>query len=87
MTTTIRIDNQLKKECDQIFDDIGISFSGAVNLFLKQVSITRSIPFELRAHTPNAETRKVLDDVISGKEKIHGSFDNADAVMKDIFNA
>lgn len=45
MTTTFRIDDKLKRDCDVIFEDLGLSMSGAVTLFLKQVVKHRAIPF------------------------------------------
>jgi len=80
MTTTIRIDDELKKECDLIFEDLGLTMSAAMTLFLKQVAKTRSIPFELKAHVPN----KTLDAVIRGKEKLAGPFDSAREMMQDL---
>jgi len=84
MTTTIRINDELKKECDLIFDDLGLSMSAAMTLFLKQVVKTRGIPFELKAHVPNKETRKTLDAIISGKEKLNGPFDSPQEMMKEL---
>ncbi len=84
MTTTIRIDNELKKECDLIFDDLGLTMSAAMTLFLKQVVKTRGIPFELKAHVPNKETRKTLDAIMNGKEKLNGPFNSADEMMKEL---
>lgn len=84
MTTTIRIDNDLKKECDLIFEDLGLNMSAAMTLFLKQVVKTRGIPFELKAHVPNKETRKTLDAIISGKEKLNGPFDSPQEMMKEL---
>lgn len=60
MTTTLRIDDALKRECDSVLEDIGLSFSAAVTLFLKQVVRTRSIPFALLADRPNRATRAAL---------------------------
>ncbi len=45
MTTTLRIDDDLKRDCELIFDDLGLSMSGAVTIFLKQVVKQRGIPF------------------------------------------
>ena len=45
MTTTIRIDDGLKRDCEAIFDDLGLSMAGAVTIFLKQVVKQRGIPF------------------------------------------
>ena len=47
MTTTLRIDDTLKRDCDAIFDDLGLSMAGAVTIFLKQVVKQRGIPFAL----------------------------------------
>ena len=45
MTTTLRIDDDLKRDCELIFDDLGLSMAGAVTIFLKQVVKQRGIPF------------------------------------------
>ena len=45
----IRIDNKLKGDAEAIFDNLGISMSTAVTMFLKQVVRTNGIPFELKA--------------------------------------
>jgi DNA-damage-inducible protein J len=84
MTTTIRIDNDLKHECDLILKEIGLSMSAAMTLFLKQVVKTRGIPFELKAHVPNKETRKTLDAIINKKEKLNGPFASHKAMMKEL---
>lgn len=47
MTTTLRIDDNLKRDCDAIFNDLGLSMAGAVTIFLKQVVKQRGIPFAL----------------------------------------
>lgn len=47
MTTTLRIDDMLKRDCDDVFDRLGISMSSAITVFLKQVVRTRRIPFEI----------------------------------------
>ena len=47
MTTTLRIDEKLKADCDAVFSDLGINMTSAITLFLKQVVRTRGIPFEI----------------------------------------
>ena len=47
MTTTLRIDDKLKADCDTVFADLGINMTSAITLFLKQVVRTRGIPFEI----------------------------------------
>ncbi len=42
-----RISEDIKKECDQIFSNIGITMSQAIDLYLRQIVLKRGIPFEL----------------------------------------
>lgn len=44
----IRVDKKIKKEANELFEELGISMSGAVNMFLKQCVNTGSIPFRIR---------------------------------------
>ena len=44
---TIRIDEDLKKQADNLFDDLGMSFTTAVNVFVKQAVREDRIPFEV----------------------------------------
>ena len=47
MTTTLRIDDVLKRDCDAVFGRLGMSMASAITVFLKQVVRTRRIPFEI----------------------------------------
>lgn len=51
MTTTLRIDDNLKRECDIVFEDLGLNMTTALTAFLKQVVRTRTIPFVIGAQT------------------------------------
>ena len=50
MTTTItaRIDSDKKREAEAIFNDIGMTLSGAINVFINEVVMYQGIPFQLR---------------------------------------
>ena len=43
----IRTDAELKIEAQQVFADLGLDMSTAINLFLRQVVNKQAIPFEL----------------------------------------
>ena len=45
MTTTLRIDDDLKRDCDKVFEELGLNMTSALTVFLKQVVRTRTIPF------------------------------------------
>ena len=66
MATTnlnIRIDADLKKQAEQIFNELGINMSTALTVFLRQTIRSNGIPFDLRLEVPNEETRVAINDV------------------------
>ena len=46
-TLNVRIEPDTKSKAEQVFHNLGISMSDAVNIFLKQVVYRNAIPFEL----------------------------------------
>lgn len=46
---SLRVDDDVKRGVEQTFDDIGLSMSAAINIFLKKAARERRIPFELSA--------------------------------------
>lgn len=44
---SLRIDEDVKKNAEQVCDDIGISMSTAITIYLKTLSRERRIPFEV----------------------------------------
>lgn len=69
-TINIRVDNGLKEKADKVLDELGLSMTTALTIFLKAVVRTQSIPFSIEI--PNKETLKAFDEVeqiSSGKVK------------------
>ncbi len=52
-TTTMRIEPQLKEESRQVLEDLGLTLSGAVTIFLKAVVREPGLPFEVKKETSN----------------------------------
>ena len=61
-TLNVRIDENLKKQAEIVFEEVGLTTSSAINIFFKQVVRTNSIPFELVADVPNKATRKAIKE-------------------------
>ena len=62
MTTTLRIDDDLKRDCDKVFEELGLNMTSALTVFLKQVVRTRTIPFIIGEYqTPAAPSSRKLD--------------------------
>lgn len=48
-TSTIyaRVEPEIKEQAEQILDQLGLSMSSAIEMFLRQVVLRRGIPFEM----------------------------------------
>lgn len=66
MTTTtnlnIRTDKEVKEAAEQIFNELGLSMTTAVNIFLRQTIRSNGIPFELKLNTPNDVTMAAVEE-------------------------
>jgi len=51
-TTTIRIDPDVKRRANEVFDEIGIGMSAAINTFLKAVVREGTMPFDIKIEHP-----------------------------------
>ena len=48
---TIRVDEDVKREAEALFSKLGMSISGAINVFFRQAIREQAIPFPIRAKT------------------------------------
>lgn len=64
-TIAVRIEPEVKREVEKILNKIGLSTAEAVNVFFRQVQLTKGIPFAVEI--PNKETRKAIEDSRKGR--------------------
>ncbi|MDO4986990.1 MAG: type II toxin-antitoxin system RelB/DinJ family antitoxin [Candidatus Saccharibacteria bacterium] len=82
VTMTIRTNRIIKEEAQNLFADLGMDMSTAVNTFLRQCIKNEGIPFEItRAKQPNWKTRRVIQEAIDNKNMV-GPFDTVEEAMK-----
>ncbi|MCL2082304.1 MAG: type II toxin-antitoxin system RelB/DinJ family antitoxin [Oscillospiraceae bacterium] len=69
MSTTIRVNSEIKEQVTPILNTLGISVGEAVNMFLHQVKLHNGIPFDLIVGAPSPEfwadveeTRKAVEN-------------------------
>ena len=65
----IRTDKDIKDQAEEIFNELGLNMTTAINMFLRTAIREHGIPFELKLDVPNettaatiAEGRKLMDD-------------------------
>ena len=89
MATTninVRVDSALKQEAEALFNDLGLSMSTAINMFLRSAINHDGIPFEVRRSVPNAETRAALDEDEEMKKNPdnYKRYESFDEVINDL---
>lgn len=65
MATTnlnIRTDKAIKDQAEEIFNELGLNMTTAVNMFLRTAIRERGIPFELRLDVPNETTSAAIEE-------------------------
>lgn len=63
MATTnlnIRTDVEVKSAAEQLFSELGLNLTTAVNMFLRQAIRTGGIPFDVKINTPNEVTAAAI---------------------------
>lgn len=85
----VRVDADLKKSAEELFNDLGMTMSSAITVFLKSAVSHDGLPFEVKRTVPNAETRAALAEYEAMKKnpesyRRYRSFDDmVDEVLAD----
>jgi len=75
-----RTDSQLKEKVEEIFDELGLNATAAINIFYKQVLLSHGLPFDVRI--PNATTVKAMKEAKAGRT-VKG-FKSAEGMFKSL---
>ena len=79
--TQIRIDEQLKKQSTELFNNLGLDMSGAVTMFLKQCVLRNGLPFAVEMPRYSDEVIMAMEEAKSLSKdpsaKIYKSFHDA----------
>ena len=67
-TVRARIEPNLKTDVENLFKKLGLSPTEAINLFYRQVKMTKGLPFNVVI--PNKTTEKVFNDTDAGRNLI-----------------
>lgn len=81
VNVTIRVDEEIKKQADDLFSDLGMSLSTALNIFLRQSVREQRLPFEISRNVPNAVTLAAME-AAENDEDLYGPFDSVESLME-----
>lgn len=84
----VNVPTDVKEEANALFNNLGLTMSGAINIFLKKALSEGGIPFEVRERKPSKrllEALKESEDIINGKIEAK-RYNDFDEMLEDIEN-
>lgn len=91
MATTkinVCVDENTKREVELLLDDMGLTMTAAITMYLKRIIIEQGIPFEISARIPNADTIAAMDEFEEMKKNpgAYKRYPNFKAAMSEILD-
>lgn len=80
---SIRLNNDLKRNFDNLCNELGFNMSTAITMFIKAAVREQGIPFALSLNDYNKETQKVIKDANKGIG-LSKAYNSVDDMMNDI---
>ena len=82
-TINVNVDENVKKQAKETLEYLGTNFTNVINMLLRQIILTESIPFEVKIPKLNKETMKAMEDTEKGIGLSKG-YTNLDEMWKDL---
>ena len=81
-TTTVRatVESKLKADAEAVLEKIGLTTSQAITIYLKQITLYKGIPFEVKI--PNKATLNSLEE--ARRKKNLKSFKTTDELFENL---
>lgn len=82
-TINVNVDEKVKEQAKETLEYLGTNFTNVINMLLRQIILTESIPFEVKIPRLNAETKKAMEET----EKEIGlskGYTNLEEMWKDL---
>ena len=65
-TINVNVDKKVKEQARETLEYLGTNFTNVINMLLRQIILTESIPFEIKIPKLNSETIKAIEDAEKG---------------------
>ena len=79
-TFSVRMDTELKKQCEALYGELGMNLTTAINVFLRQSLRAGGFPFDVRLEKPSQKTIAAMLEAerIAGDPNVKGYTDLAE---------
>lgn len=82
MSISIRLDSEVKEQAQQVFSNLGMDMTTAINIFLRQAIQYQGLPFDARLDE-NRKLLQVLTDLDQNRN-MSQSFESVSDLMEDL---
>ncbi|VKX35052.1 addiction module antitoxin, RelB/DinJ family [Streptococcus pneumoniae] len=82
MSISIRLDSEVKEQAQQVFSNLGMDMTTAINIFLRQAIQYQGLPFDVRLDE-NRKLLQVLTDLDQNRN-MSQSFELVSDLMEDL---
>ncbi len=86
--STVRVNDNIKKEVTPILNSLGLSLSEAINMYLHQIKLNAGIPFEIKMPAFDKDLTEALEEakeMMKHPENYKG-YTSVDDLMEDLEN-
>lgn len=79
---SIRLDSEVKEQAQQVFNNLGMDMTTAINIFLRQAIQYQGLPFDVRLD----ESRKLLEVLtdLDQNRNMSQPFESVSDLMEDL---
>ena len=82
-TINVNVDEKVKEQAKETLEYLGTNFTNVINMLLRQIILTESIPFEVKIPRLNSETKKAMEETEKGIGLSKG-YTNLEEMWKDL---
>ena len=84
---TVRLDKQVKQDAEKLFNELGMTLSGAINIFLHPALEVEGLPFQVKKKRPNRETLAAMKEALELERTGGGTrFHSIEELRKDLLS-
>lgn len=76
---SVRVDDKLKRDSSKILDELGLDMTTGVRIFLKQVVMSKGLPFDVSLKQSGIES--ALNDIKTGNVE---TFNSVESLIADL---
>ena len=79
---SIRLDSEVKEQAQQVFNNLGMDMTTAINIFLRQAIQYQGLPFDVRLDENQKLLQVVMD--VDQNRNMSQSFESVSDLMEDL---